>query len=283
MTDQEFEAFSSFIYARYGIKMKPAKKHMLTGRLAKRLRSLGMRSFAEYYDHICNSDRSGSELQAMVDQVTTNQTDFFREPKHFEYLTQVVLPEIVSHRQQSGDKTIRIWSAGCSTGEEPYTLAMLLHEFCLHLPGWNYALLATDLSSRVLDHARRGIYDHDRIQPVSMALRKKYLLRSRNAPNTVRISKALQSKISFRQLNFMDKKYTSIPLMMDVIFCRNVLIYFDKQTQENVIGRFCEHLTPTGHLFLGHSETIHGYNLPLRSVHSTIYRRTDSIGASGVR
>lgn len=281
MSEQEFDEFSTLIYARCGIKMPPAKKTMLTGRLAKRLRSLGISSFKQYFDYVCHHEGAPSELQTMINLITTNKTDFFREPKHFDYLTKTALPEIIQHKQQAGDKSIHLWSAGCSTGEEPYTMAMVINDYFEDLPGWRYSLLATDLSTRVLEQARLGIYDHQRIEPLPNRLRRKYLMRSKINSDQVRFIPSLRAKITFKQLNFMDRIFAGIP-ESDVIFCRNVLIYFDRKTQEKVINRFCEHLKPEGYLFLGHSESIQGYRVPLTTVKSTIYRKTAAIPALGV-
>ena len=274
MTQAEFSRFSEFIIGQCGIKMPPSKKIMLEARLQKRLRALGIPTYGEYLKHVLG-EGARDELVHMLDAVTTNKTDFFREPVHFQYLTQTVLPEALSARTPA-KTTVRpfcVWSAGCSTGEEPYTLAMVLSEFAHQHPGLPFSLVATDISTRVLDRAREGVYDADRVEPVPLALKQKYLLKSRDRTrNLVRIVPQLRSIIQFRRLNLMEESFSfSDPL--DVIFCRNVIIYFDRDTQERLIDRFCRVLKPEGHLFLGHSESVHGFDLPLRRITSTVYRK----------
>ncbi|MDH4163778.1 MAG: protein-glutamate O-methyltransferase [Nitrospirota bacterium] len=275
MTQSEFGRFSEFIGNQCGIKMPLSKKVMLEARLQKRLRTLGIKTFAEYYEFVIG-DGEHKELVHMLDAVTTNKTDFFREPGHFQYLTDHVLPEYVEERERNGqrDRPFLIWSAGCSTGEEPYTLAMVLSEFAEKNSGFRFTILATDLSMRVLNRAKDAIYDAERLADVPIALKQKYLLRSRDrSQSKVRIVPALRSTVQFQRLNLMEEAFTfAEPL--DVIFCRNVIIYFDRQTQEQLITRFCRTLKPEGHLFLGHSESIHGFDLPLRRLVSTVYRKT---------
>jgi chemotaxis protein methyltransferase CheR len=212
----------------------------------------------------------------MIDVVTTNKTDFFREPAHFEYLDQVVLPGLIQQRGGSGPHKLKIWSAGCSTGEEPYTLAIVLREFVEKHPGLKLQpeILATDISTRVLESAKKAIYPHERVQPIPAPLRRKYLLRSRDRrQDTVRMDPCLRTMLRFRRLNFMDDEF-GLQDRYDVIFCRNVIIYFDKPTQERLMHKFCRHLHSGGYLFLGHSESLHGFQVPLVQVAPTVYRKT---------
>ena len=276
MTEAEFGRFSEFISGQCGIKMPPSKKIMLEARLQKRLRALGIRTFGEYFEHIL-SDQGSGELVHMLDVVTTNKTDFFREPSHFQYLTETVLPGFLEEQERlhQRERTFHVWSAGCSTGEEPYTLAMVLSEFAEQHPSFRFTILATDLSTRVLDRAREAIYDADRTAGVPPAMKHKYLLRSRDrSRNQVRIAPALRAAVQFRRLNLIEDSFTfSEPL--DAVFCRNVIIYFDRATQEQLLNRLCGTLRSQGHLFLGHSESIHGLTLPLRRIVSTVHRKTD--------
>jgi chemotaxis protein methyltransferase CheR len=199
----------------------------------------------------------------MINQVTTNKTDFFREPAHFAYLTRKVLPEITRIK-----RTVAVWSAGCSSGEEPYTLAMVLREF-----GCNFIILATDISTRVLDRAELAVYDDEQVGPVPDPLKKKYLLKSKDpAKNLYRVIPELRERVRFRRLNFMDGDF-GFREPIDVIFCRNVIIYFDKPTQERLLNKFCSHLSPKGYIFMGHSETLLGMDVPLTQVAPTVYRR----------
>ena len=276
MTQAEFSRFSEFIIGQCGIKMPPSKKIMLEARLQKRLRTLGISNFREYYDHVLG-EGGRDELVHMLDAVTTNKTDFFREPVHFHYLAQTILPEFIEGREQSkgSNKPFVVWSAGCSTGEEPYTLAMVLSDFAGLHPSFRFSILATDISTKVLDRAREAVYDADRVAAVPLPMKQKYLLRSKDpGKGVVRIGPAVRSIVQFKRLNLMEEAF-SFSEPVDVIFCRNVIIYFDRKTQEQLISRFCKVLKTNGHLFLGHSESIHGFTLPLRRLTSTVYRKTD--------
>ncbi|RNC71010.1 MAG: methyltransferase domain-containing protein [Desulfuromonadales bacterium] len=273
MTDREFARFSDFIYDQCGIKMPPAKKTMLEARLQKRLRKLGIGGFHEYADFIFSREGAEQELVHLIDVVTTNKTDFFREPAHFDILVSRALPELIGSAGTGFRSPLAIWSAGCSSGEEPYTLAMVLTEFAEQNPGFGFSILATDICTTVLEKAKLAIYDEERVEPVPLALKRKYLLRGKDGQRGfVRIIPELRSRIRFRRLNFMDGDY-GLREQMDVIFCRNVIIYFDKQTQERLLKRFCRHLIPGGYLFMGHSETLSGLDVPLVQVASTVYRK----------
>jgi len=276
MSQAEFSRFSEFIMGQCGIKMPPSKKIMLEARLQKRLRTLGISNFRAYYDHVLG-EGGRDELVHMLDAVTTNKTDFFREPGHFHYLAQTILPECVEEREQSkgSNKPFVVWSAGCSTGEEPYTLAMVLSDFAGEHPAFRFSILATDISTKVLDRAKEAVYDAERLAAVPIAMKQKYLLRSKDrTKEVVRIGPALRSTVQFKRLNLMEEAF-SFSEPVDVIFCRNVIIYFDRKTQEQLIARFCKVLKTNGYLFLGHSESIHGFTLPLRRLTSTVYRKTD--------
>lgn len=270
MSEKEFSLFSSFIEGSCGIKMPETKKHMLESRLRKRLRSLGIRSFREYYNFLMSPEGRRVEMVKMIDVVTTNKTDFFREPAHFVYLAEKVLPELLA---TTAGISLRLWSAGCSSGEEPYTLAMVLSEYCGNRTPFNFSILATDICTDVLEKAHRGVYDEEKIEPVPNVLRKKYMLRSKDrSRGIVRMVPEMRSLVTFRRINFLDDDFGIIG-RMQIIFCRNVLIYFDRPTQEKVINKFCRHMQPGGYLFLGHSETLHGLDVPLVQVNSTIYRK----------
>ena len=273
MTEREFSRFAEFIYDQCGIKMPPAKKTMLEARLQKRLRALRMGSFQDYADYLFSHEGAGLELVHLIDVVTTNKTDFFREPAHFDYLVSTALPELAASRGTGFRKGLAIWSAGCSSGEEPYTLSMVLAEFAEQNQGFSYNILATDICTTVLDKAKLAIYDEERVEPVSLPLKRKYLLRGKDGQRGfVRVVPELRSRIRFRRLNFMDDDF-GLRDPMDIIFCRNVIIYFDKRTQERLLTKFCRHLIPGGYLFMGHSETLSGLDVPLVQVASTIYRK----------
>jgi chemotaxis protein methyltransferase CheR len=271
LTEQEFKVIASFIESHLGIKMPSTKMIMLQSRLQSRLKKLKMRSYADYIDYVFKSEKGAEEeLVHMIDVVTTNKTEFFREHEHFDFLTNTALPEIIETTQN-----IKIWSAGCSTGEEPYTLTIVLEEFKRknNLNNINYSILATDISTRVLAKARDGIYAMETVEKVPLEIKKRYFLRSKEREkDLVRLKPELRSKITFKRLNFMDESFP-VPRDFDIIFCRNVIIYFDKKTQETLIGKFCQHLKPHRFLLLGHSETIMGMNLPLKTLAPTVYRR----------
>lgn len=277
MSEGTFLRFSAFVQSELGIKMPPVKKIMLQTRLSKRLRKLGLRTFDEYYDFVFGREGK-NELQNMIDAVTTNKTDFFREPNHFRYLVKQVLPEFMN-TGSSFKRKLMVWSAGCSTGEEPYTIAMVLKDFSLKYPEFDFSILATDLSAHVLKEAHLGIYNEDDVNPVSLEMKQRYLLRSRNRNEMrVRIVPALRSRVEFRQVNFMDKDY-GIRMRKDIIFCRNVIIYFSRSTQETVLNRICSYLKKDGYLFMGHSETLNGLNVPLVQVEPNIYKKYESASA----
>lgn len=270
LSARDFGKLSRFIYDTCGIKMPEVKKTMLEARLQKRLRSLGMHSFTDYCDFLFSAEGMDQELVHMLDMVTTNKTDFFREPDHFHYLTHTVLPEWVMRHPGA---TLAIWSAGCSSGEEPYTLAMVLSEFAARNPGFDFRILATDISTRVLEKAKTAIYTEAQVEPVAMELKKKYLLRSKDrSSGMVRIVPELREKVRFRRLNFMDDDF-GMREQLDIIFCRNVIIYFDRPTQEKLLQRFHRHMKPGACIFMGHSETLSGLNVPLVSVYPTVYRK----------
>jgi chemotaxis protein methyltransferase CheR len=273
MSNADFFRLSKLIQDFCGIKLPLVKKTMLEGRLRKRLNALGMESFAGYCDSLFDPKSAGDEYVHMLNAVTTNKTDFFRESNHFDYLLGRVLPELVSSQGLGIGKLLNVWSAGCSTGEEPYTLAMVLSDFTEKVPGFVFSVLGTDLSTKVLSKAVSGIYEHDRVDPIPMPLRKKYLLRSKSKDaGLVRIAPELRSLVRFARLNLMEDDY-GIREQMGVIFCRNVLIYFDRPTQEVLLGHLSQHLISGGYLFIGHSESIHGMDLPLVQTATTIHRK----------
>jgi chemotaxis protein methyltransferase CheR len=271
MTDSDFLRIGGFIQKQCGIKMPLSKKTMLQTRLHKRLRLLRLLSFGAYADYVFSPAGAEEELYHMIDAVTTNKTDFFRESGHFEFLGNHLLAVLQRDGSRRGVRDMKFWSAGCSTGEEPYTLAMVLAEHALTDPLFHFSILATDISTKVLRQAATAIYPHEKAEPVPMPLRKKYLLKSKDG-REVRIVPELRARVTFARLNFMDAYY-NLQNNIDVVFCRNVMIYFNRETQEAILGRICRHLAPGGLLFTGHSETLNGMNLPLQLVASSIYRK----------
>lgn len=269
ISKRNFDKLARFIYDYSGIKMPPTKLTMLEGRLRRRLRATRHASFDDYCDFLFNDGGLEQESVYLIDVVTTNKTDFFREAKHFEYMQTVALPTLAD----SGVRTIRTWSSACSTGAEPYTMAMVLAEFVEGRSDLSYSVLATDLSTDVLQTARRGIYAEDLVAPVPRDLQKKYVMVAKQqGRRDVRISPKLRSRVGFARMNLMDEKYP-VGDTMHLIFCRNVLIYFDKQTQAGVLTRLCDCLAKGGYMFIGHSESITGFDLPLKQVSNTVFQR----------
>lgn len=266
LSSKEFEILSGIIYDHFGIKMPLTKKTLLECRLQKRLKALDLNSFSAYI-HLLKNGGLEDELFPMANVVTTNKTDFFRESAHFDFIKKVDW-----NTYFNGDtvgKTMKVWSAACSTGEEPYTLGMVLKE----TGRFDYKILATDISLDALQKAVTAVYKEDRIIPVPMEYRKKYFLKSKDKSDPkVRVVPEIRKKVTFGQLNLMDIRL-DIPHKMDMIFCRNVLIYFDRMTQLKVVSKLIEHLRPGGFLFIGHSESISEFNLPLTQIKSTIYRK----------
>ena len=273
LTDSDYKIIASYIENSVGIRMPEVKRIMIQSRLIGRLKALGFTNFSDYIDYAFKKDTTGNEIVLLTDALTTNKTEFFRENDHFQYLSKKVLPEIASR----SIKTPALWSAGCSSGEEVYTLSIIIREFMRAHKGafTNYRLLATDISTKVLDKAVNAVYDEASVADIPYELKKRYFLKStdRVSPK-VRVKPELRSCVSFRRLNFMDAAY-NIKETFQAIFCRNVLIYFDKPTQEAIINKLLRHLEPGGFLFLGHSETILSMNLPLQTVAPTVYRKTD--------
>jgi chemotaxis protein methyltransferase CheR len=269
LSDPDFRRLARFIEAELGIRMPEAKRIMLESRLAKRLRELGFEGFSPYIDYVFSEGGRGGELINMIDAVTTNKTDFFREAEHFEYLYDRILPEISS----TGPGQRRFWSAGCSTGEEPYTLAMVLEEYRSREPSFSYSIFASDLSTKVLSRAEEAVYSGEQAAPIPLAYKKKYLLRSRDrSKDIVRIRPELRARVQFARINFMDPSYAAEG-PFEVIFCRNVIIYFERSVQAEILRKLLLHLRPGGWLILGHSETIAGMALPIKSVAPTIHRK----------
>lgn len=271
LSNDDFKRLSTFIYKEYGIKMPEVKRTMLQSRLHKRLRELNMTNYKDYVDYVFSKEGQDNEVIHMIDVVSTNKTDFFREPVHFDFLHSNVLPELL--RSERPNRLIKLWSAGCSSGEEPYTLAMSMCDYMMEHPGFDFSILATDISTRILKSAVEAIYKENRVEMLPIQIKKRYLLRSKDRTNpTVRIIPELRRRVTFQRLNFMDNTY-NVPDNLDIIFCRNVLIYFDRDTQEKVINKLCTKLKPDGFFFLGHSESITNFNVPLRQLKPTIFRK----------
>jgi chemotaxis protein methyltransferase CheR len=269
LSARNFQRLSTFIQDYSGIKMPANKRTMLEGRLRRRMRATRINDVNAYCHYLFEENGLDGEAIHLIDAVTTNKTEFFREPAHFDFLAAKGLPALAA----KGKREIKIWSSACSTGAEPYTIAMVLDEFCEKHRGVDYSILCTDICTEVLDQAVAGRFSEQMIEPVSMARRQRYLMRARDAArNEVRIKPHLRSKLAFARLNLMDDAYP-IETDLDIIFCRNILIYFDKATQAKVLTRLCNHLSPGGYLLLGHSESIVGIDLPVVQIANTVFQK----------
>jgi|SRR6056297_631763 len=251
LTEDEFRNFARLIYEESGIFLKDAKITLLSNRLRKRLKALNLDEFAQYYDYITSLKDKTKELEALLDVVSTNETYFFRNERQFEALSKYCFPDIVKKKQK---KRLRIWSAGCSTGEEPYTIAICVRENMHLFPDWDIQIVATDIAPSVLEFARDGHYSGRRIEKVSPPLLKKYFTQNRDNPEVYTVNENLKNLVSFSYINLFKSKF---PDDLDIIFCRNVMIYFDRQHQKELVGNFYKVLNPGGYLFIGHSETLH--------------------------
>jgi chemotaxis protein methyltransferase CheR len=270
LNPREFERLSKFIMKEYGIKMPPEKKIMLQSRLQKRLKALKIDNFKEYVEYVFSPTGQTEEVIHMMDVVSTNKTDFFRESAHFDYLLNEGIPILVN---EMSTRNISIWSAGCSSGEEAYTIAITFSEFREKHPGFDFSISASDISTQMLKMGSEGMYNEDKVSEVPMSIKKKYFLKSKNKElKKVKVIGVLREKVSFYRQNLLYLSPVSQPVH-DIIFCRNVLIYFDRNIQNNILVNLCSQLKPGGFLFLGHSESITGFGLPVNQIHPTIFRK----------
>lgn len=272
ITDKEFQAFRKLIFHEAGISLSDAKRALVASRLARRLRHFGFTSYTQYYNHLMDQDPDGHERVQMVNCLTTNKTNFFRESHHFTFLREHVLPWLQEQVRQGTPARMRFWSAGCSTGEEPYSLAMTVREALPSLANWDLRILASDIDTSVLQAAERGIYTADRLDGVSDAQQRRHFLRGRGQwEGTYQVKPELQQIITFRRINLNEEPWP-IRTRFHVIFCRNVVIYFNRETQRRLFERFADALEPNGYLIVGHSEALVGLSerfLPLRG---SVYR-----------
>ena len=273
LSEREMKRVADFIGKTVGIQLPESKKTLVEGRLRRRLRQLGYDCFKAYLDYVLDTPQGEGERLHLIDVLTTNKTDFFREPEHFDYLVKEALPELERERIRAGRQDLKLWSAGCSTGEEPYTLGIVMSEAMPDYPGLRFHILATDISHSCLQTGSRGIYTEKNIEPVPMALRKKYFLRSKDRKSElVQMGPDLRQRIQFQELNLMDENF-SLPHMMDAIFCRNVMIYFNNEIREQLVARFERQLHSGGYLFVGHSESLNGIKTTLQQVAPMVYKK----------
>jgi chemotaxis protein methyltransferase CheR len=266
ITNKEFEQFRSLVHKESGISLNESKRSLLVSRLSKRLRALGLDSFQAYYEYLTGGV-DADEFTQMLDSVSTNKTDFFREPKHFEFIRERILPQL------QPVKRIRVWSSACSSGEEPYSIAMTLFDGVVAPIQWDCRILASDLSTRVLAKAASGVYEKECVRDLSPELLQRHFLKGRGASiGTVKVKPHLSNMIVFRRINLMDDRYP-IRTPLDIVFCRNVMIYFDRPTQQRLLAKFFHHLKPGGYLFVGHSESLQWVRHSFRYVEPTVYQK----------
>lgn len=268
-TDKDFDCLRKLVGARTGIVLSNAKKDMVYSRLARRVRQLGLDSFSSYCSLVQDDSANSQEMVNLTNAITTNLTSFFRESHHFDYLGATIIPEL--RGRNGANKRIRIWSAGCSTGEEPYSIAITLRDGMRDIDSWDVRLLATDLDTNVLETASKGVYKDERIEGLDGSIRKRWFLKGRDGlDGMVRAREQLRNLITFKQLNLMGDWPLKGPL--DVVFCRNVVIYFDLETQKRLIDRFANLLAPGGYLIMGHSENLHKVTRRFKLIGKTIYQ-----------
>lgn len=270
MTDREYRAVCTLIESECGIVFAAGKRTMVEGRLRRRARVLGIESLSTYCQYLLSPEGTLNERPYLVDAVTTHKTDFFREPAHFDYLKAYAVPELIRTTGAGHRRPLLVWSSACSTGEEPYTIAMVLSEQSESL---QFRVLGSDISLAVLETARVAVYPEEVARPLPREFHR-YLLRSRDrSRSTVRIAPEIRTAVQFQQVNLMDTSY-GFEQPFDIVFCRNVMIYFDRSTQAQVLTRIANVLRPGGYLFMGHSESLCGLDLPLSQVAATVYRRS---------
>ena len=283
ISDHEFARFRDLVREHTGITLGPHKRHLLRARLGRRLRALGMTTFAEYYEYLTGPEAGGTgELTAFVNAITTHKTDFFREPHHFDYLRARWTSTWRHEAERAGRRRLRLWSAACSSGEEPYTLAMVLAEAGLTPPAWDTRILASDIDTECLAQMESGVYPMERVTPVPADLLKRYFLRGTGRHGAeVRVRPELRALVTARRINLAESAWP-IRTRFHVIFCRNALIYFDRTMQRSILERLVSFLEPSGVLVLGHAESVFGLVEGLSHLGNTIYARTADVRAGVV-
>jgi chemotaxis protein methyltransferase CheR len=282
ISDEEFSLFRALVHERTGISLGPHKRHLLRARLGRRLRALGLPTFSAYYQYLSDPETGGrDEMGAFINAITTNKTDFFREAHHFEHLGGRWAETRRAEGERTARRKLRMWSAACSSGEEVYTLAMVLAEARLVPPAWDTRILASDIDTDMLAQTTGAIYPVDRIAPVPPELVKRYFVRHPAGPReAVRVRDDLRALVTVRRINLADVQWP-IRARFDVIFCRNALIYFDRTMQKKILEHLMSYLEPGGLLFLGHAESVYGLVDGLTHLGNTIYARSGDVRPGG--
>jgi chemotaxis protein methyltransferase CheR len=256
-----------FIYERCRIRLNDGKEALIRARLGKRMRHLGFASLPQYCEHL-RASASEEELTHVVDALTTNFTNFLREEDHFKFLVETALPTVLG----PGEKRFHVWSAACSSGEEPYSIAFYLTDRYPTTAGWDWKIIASDISTKVLDKAKKGLYDEERVQTVPRDWLPRHFQKGIGPwAGYYRVKRTIMERVAFQQINLIENYHHS--QLFPVIFCRNVMIYFDRATQEQLVNQLCRFLAPHGFLIIGHSESLNGLRLPLRCLRPSIYQK----------
>lgn len=273
-TDQDFSYLSKLAGELAGISLSSGKRELIYGRLVKRLRALGLADFKQYCALLKNDDenKAREERTHFINAITTNVTSFFREDHHFEFMAETLLPELIAQKKAASRPSLRIWSAGCSSGKEPYSIAMVLKECIPDIERWDIKILATDLDSNILEVARAGIYPKEHIKEIPLERRKRWFRAGLGAnEKVIKVTDEIKNMVAYRQLNLKDD--WPMKGVFDIVFCRNVTIYFDRETRVDLLDRFAEYLDKDGCLFVGHSESLFGLTQRFSTVGRTIHRK----------
>jgi chemotaxis protein methyltransferase CheR len=269
-SDKDYHEIADFVHKTAGINLMDGKKELIRTRLGKRMRQLQMADFRSYFQHV-KTDDTGEELIFLLDALSTNLTSFFREDQHFTFMAKTVLPKLEEKRRAKGSHRLRIWSAACSSGEEPYTIAIVVLEKNPYFGmGGDFKILATDISTKVLNMAKQGLYGPERMKTVPATLASKYF---KKAGDMDQVVPQIRDLIAFRRLNLMDPLPFKNPL--DLIFCRNVMSYFDKDTISRLVAKYHQILNPGGYLFIGHSESLSGFTHSFKYVEPCVYMKEE--------
>ena len=271
ISDGEFDALRGLVYDRFGINLTAEKRTLLVGRLQRVLRRRGYATFREYYESLLK-DRNGEALAELAARISTNHTFFWREKDHFEFFLETVLPQTVARARQAGSRDVRVWCAGCSSGEEAYTLVMLMLEYFKDsYREWQAGILATDISPQALSLARAGVYTEERLELLPPRFKQQYFVRTPSGEYSV--SEQVRREVTFRSFYLMNRQFP-FRKPFDVIFCRNVMIYFDRPTRDALVQRFYDCTVPGGYFFIGHSETLgRGEDTPYTHLMPAVYRK----------
>jgi chemotaxis protein methyltransferase CheR len=276
ISEKEFAIFRDLIFKEAGIALSDAKRALVCSRLSRRLRHFGFTSFSEYYDYLMSADPDGAERLQMVNCITTNKTDFFRESHHFDFLREFFFPQVRERALWGDRRRLRIWSAGCSSGEEPYSIGITAREYFSILPGWDVRILASDIDTEMLRIGEQGIYPAERLANIPPEFMRRHFLRGRGEwKNYYKVRKDLRELVTFRRINFAEDSWP-IHTRFDVIFCRNVIIYFNRETQRRLFERLAKYLHPYGCLMVGHSESLQWLSDMFVPLRGTIYRLRDA-------